>query len=103
MKAVPYAEVTYEDMGCMTVNLSDFTPIEIGGIPWERFDHRPRTSAEAMDEKLGDLIEDPEVLGPVLMSQQIKRLSVNELPAEHTVPEPAGPLLQPSGPGPNEH
>ena len=102
MKTVPFAEVKYEDMGCMTVNLTDFTPIEIGCIPWERFDHCPRSAAEAMDEKLGELIEDPEVLGPVLMAQQIKRISVNELPAKHAVSEPAGSLLQSGGPGPNK-
>ena len=100
MKLLPTAEVTFEDMGCMTVNLSDFTPVEIEGIPWERFDHRPRTVAEAMDEKLMDLVEDPEVLGPVLMSQQLKRLDiVDVVPIKHPVPEPAGPLLQPGGPG----
>ena len=86
----------------MIVNLEDFSPVEfLDDIPWDHFDHRPRTGAEAMDEKLGELIEDDSVLGPVLMAQQLKRLSVNVIPSRHTVSLEADPLLQPVGPSSN--
>ena len=106
MAAVAEVEpiASYEDLGHVMIDIRDMSPWEPVDIPWEHFDHRPRTGAEEMDEKLADMISDDDVLGPVILSQQLKRLIVEDIdvvPIEHAIPVTSDPLLQPVGNGVN--